>query len=308
MPKSKLKRLVRDRDDFYWRNIQVVADKRREIACPIAAMRNTHDRLKNLLNRIEQPAYMFSPRKKRSSWQNAQIHQLQKRLLKLDIRQFYPSTTDEHVFRFLFYEMQMKADVAGILTKLCTVDGHLAFGSPVSPILCSLVHRDMFDAINSYCVIEGHTMSVWVDDIAISGEDISSALVAWVKAAIKSKGLNYHKVKKLSLEKGAVITGTHVSHRRLSPSNRTHQKIRDKIMELQTSNDNDQRLRSILSLVGYANHAIAVCGEDSLESSRLRKRLQWLHNERRRLELEVEQVPPQSPRVSDIKEKLEVPW
>jgi hypothetical protein len=125
---------VKDREKLYWRNKEEIGGKIREIACPIGSMRRVHDQLKHLLNRIEQPDYLYSPRRGRSAWQNAAAHLSSKVVVTLDIQQFYPSTSEEHVFEFFYHIMGMTEDVAGLITKLTTIDGHLPFGSPLSPV------------------------------------------------------------------------------------------------------------------------------------------------------------------------------
>src|ERR1019366_8626948 len=110
-------------------------------------MRTLHERIQGICNRIKQPDYLHSPRRGHTAAGNAEIHRFSKTIAKLDIRQFYPSTTSEHVYRFFLYRLAMRDHVAGLMTQLCTVDDKLPFGSPLSPILCTLVHRDLFDQI-----------------------------------------------------------------------------------------------------------------------------------------------------------------
>jgi RNA-directed DNA polymerase len=137
MEMKEIRRLAANREGQYWRRDEDIGGKQRKIVCPFGAMRRVHERLQGLFNRVQQPPYLHSPRRGHTALGNAGVHSHAIVVGKLDIRQFYPSTTDEHVFRFFRYRMLMQDDVAGLLVKLCTVDGRLPFGSPLSPI-CAL--------------------------------------------------------------------------------------------------------------------------------------------------------------------------
>ena len=162
---KRLRKLAADRESCYWTRELQINGKMRKITCPFGAMRRLHERLKHLFNRIQQPSYLYSPRHGVSAPMNAAAHIGAKEVVKLDVRQFYPSTTDEHVFRFFFHELGMRADVAGLLTKLATFRGRVPFGSPLSPVLCALVHRDIFDDIHACGTAANSTFTLWVDDL-----------------------------------------------------------------------------------------------------------------------------------------------
>src|SRR5258705_185981 len=81
------------------------------------------------------PEFLHSAIKGRSYVTNASEHGPNAPTIKVDIRRFYPSIRAAAVFHFFRDHMQCAEDVAGILTKLLTVDGHLPTGSSASPIL-----------------------------------------------------------------------------------------------------------------------------------------------------------------------------
>jgi RNA-directed DNA polymerase len=190
-------------------------------------MRRIHERVQSLCNRIEQPEYLHSPSRGHTAIGNAGLHNRSTVIAKLDIRQFYPSTTDEHVYRFFRSRMKMQDDVAGLTTKLCTVDGKQAFGSPLSSVLCTLVHRDLFDQFILYCRSIRLVMSLWVDDITISGDTVADSVIWAVKQFIHTKGLKYHKVKVRALRRGAVVTGHFPTQSGMAAANKHHLGVRD---------------------------------------------------------------------------------
>lgn len=133
--KHKLEALIRDKECYTKREVKQIGSKLRNLAVPTGKLRTLHERLKLHLNKIKQPDYLFSPRKGRAQRDNAAHHAGATQFLSLDIRQFYPATSDEHIFRWAHHVAGMRADVAGLFTKLVAIDGKMPFGSPVSPVL-----------------------------------------------------------------------------------------------------------------------------------------------------------------------------
>jgi RNA-directed DNA polymerase len=279
-----IQRLARDRREHYWRMERQLGGKQRLIVCPFGIMRQIQERIQSLCNRIEQPKYLQSPRRGHTAIGNAGLHSRAKMVAKLDIRQFYPSTTDEHVFRFFKHRMKMRDEIAGLITKLSTVDGKLPFGSPLSPVLCTLVHRDLFDQVNLYCHTSGLVMSLWVDDITISGDTVVDSVIWMVKQFIHVKGLKYHKVKVRALSRGVVVTGHFLTQSGMAPANKHHVGVRDSLRELDNTTEPTARLSLVRSLIGKTNHARGIYAPESSVRARLDRRRDWLHTERRRLE------------------------
>ena len=71
--------------------------KIRQLAYPQGRLRAVHELLKFHLNKVRQPSYLFSPRKGRSQRDNAEQHLGQDQFLTFDLKQFYPSTTENIV-------------------------------------------------------------------------------------------------------------------------------------------------------------------------------------------------------------------
>jgi len=281
---KKLRELIVKRRALYNFRTEEINGKTRSLAVPLDEMRDAHERIKELLNRIVPRDYLFSPRKGRSTFDNAKLHENSTNIEKVDVKQFYPSTTDEHVFQFFYHRMKMAPDVAGRVTKLCTINSRVAFGSPVSPILCALVHDDIFAPVAEAVNAGGNAMSVWVDDVAISGRNVSPSLIRGLRRRVRAKRMEAHRGQRAKVRGGVVITGTHVDSRGTSPANKTHMKLRDKLEQLDGAASDAERLTLVRSLIGLTTYCITVCNEGSAERQRHRSRLAWLHNLRRELE------------------------
>lgn len=113
--RDELRRLINYKNEFIVRR-QITTGKKakvRDLAYPVARLRAAHERLKFHLNKVKQPSYLFSPRKNRGQRDNAELHLDQDQYLTLDLKQFYPSTSEDMVRRWFRDDLGMYEDVAG---------------------------------------------------------------------------------------------------------------------------------------------------------------------------------------------------
>lgn len=123
--------------------------------------------------------------KKRSIVTNALPHVGAKTLIKIDIKDFFPSINFKHVygqFRYFGYG----ECVSKYLTLLC-VDGNLKLpqGAPTSPTLSNLVCVFMDSRIKGYCTKHNYTYTRYADDITISStKKLNILLIKLIKEFI----------------------------------------------------------------------------------------------------------------------------
>jgi hypothetical protein len=181
--------------------------KIRTLQEPRGDLRPIHSYVSRALSRIEPPDFLYCPVKLRSYVSNAKQHANSKEVRKLDVEKYFPSTPSHRVYWFFHTVMRCSEDVAAVLAKLLTVDGHLATGRTVSPILSFYAFNDMWHAINKLAVDGGCILTVYMDDAALSGDTVPDGLVWNVRKAIYSRGLRYHKECRYS-SGIAEVTGT----------------------------------------------------------------------------------------------------
>lgn len=255
--RDDLRRLAAYKEQFIVRRPQIIRNKARELAYPVARLRAIHERLKFHLNKIKQRGYLFSPRRKHSQRDNAYLHLNQDQYLTLDLKQFYPSTSAAMVRKWLIEDLGMYEDVAGLLTRLCTIDGKISFGSPLTPVLCTLVHRNMFDAIAEICEARRLRNSVWVDDLTISGKFVPGTVVNDIRQVIRSAGLKSHRVKYRCGNRPVFITGIGVVGPRLIAPNALNLRIKgywDDLHAAQTVEEKEACIQRLLSQLGTIRH------------------------------------------------------
>lgn len=259
--RDNLRRLVNYKEQFIIRRpIKTgtgTKEKVRDLAYPNGRLRAVHERFKYHLDKIKQPNYLFSPRRERSQRDNAEIHLDQQQYLTLDLKQFYPSTTDDMVRKWLCQGLGMYEDVAGLLTHLSTIDGKVSFGSPLTPVLCSLVHRPMFDAIAEICDHKGLKYSVWVDDVTISGRFVPAEVLAKIRDVVRAAGMRSHDIVYRSGNRPVFITGIGVVGPKLVAPNALNFKIKECWHNYQNAVTSDERefaSQRLLSHLGTVRH------------------------------------------------------
>lgn len=271
--KGRLETLIGEKDNYTTRRSQRIGSKDRMLALPIGKLRTVHERLKFHLNKIKQPDYLFSPRKGRGQRDNAEHHAGQNQFLSLDIKQFYPSTSQEHIFRWAYHVAGLKSDVAGMFAKLVAIDSKMPFGSPLSPVLTTHVHRDMFDDIFQLCQATGLKMSLWVDDLVISGPTVSGDVLKQVRQIISRHGFETHKIKFRSGARPVSITGVPIEEKRVVAPRALHQRIQDGYAELRQELTDAERAHAIdrlLSALGtYRYHLGPKSPEGRLTANRM---------------------------------------
>lgn len=197
----------RFKEQFLVRRTIQTNGKTRNLVYPVGRLRAVHERLKFHFSKIHQPSYLMSPRKGRDQRDNAERHLENGEYFTLDLKQFYPSTTRQMIRDSLMQQFGMQPDVAGLIAHLATADDRACFGSPLTPVLASIVHRPMFDAIADRCEEDDLSYSVWVDDLTISGAQISGDLIADIRWIVSDHGLKSHKLRCRTGNRPVFITG-----------------------------------------------------------------------------------------------------
>ncbi len=117
---------------------------------------------------------------------NASIHLRKKYILKMDIKDFFPSI-DFCKVRGLFFELGYNKDVATALANICVFRGQLPQGAPTSPYLANLICRELDKRIYNLCRKYRLCYTRYADDITISG----NSKIFWIKGIVEEIILSY---------------------------------------------------------------------------------------------------------------------
>lgn len=181
-----------------------------------------------LLGGIEPPEYLFSPVKGRSYVENAAHHRGARAYKLLDIADYFPSCTANRVAWFFGTVLKCSPDVVAIFVRLTTHQECLPQGSPCSPILAFFSNLSMWQAIDDEVRAANCKLSVYADDVTISGRMVPGALVWRVKKIIHKHGFGIKPEKEISLiDSPADVTGVIVRGNQTLLPNRQLKKLRD---------------------------------------------------------------------------------
>lgn len=209
----------------------------RPIDIPVDPLKKLQTRIANLLSRIEPPAFLCSPVKGVSYVDNAKRHVNSRAFWLLDIADYFPSCTADRVAWFFNTVMKCAPDVTAVLVSLVTDNGRLPQGSPCSPILAYFSNKKMWDDVAEAVANAGCILSVYADDITLSGAHVPGALVWQVKQIIVKNGFKLKREKEVSLVGSpADITGVIVRNGMLKLPNRQLKKLAEikKLQKLTT--------------------------------------------------------------------------
>ena len=232
--------------------------KKRMIEAPKHPLKRIQKRICDLLSRIDSAEYLHSATKGRSYITNAKKHVGCKEMIKLDIKNFYPSVKQSSIYQFFFKTMGCASDVAGILAKILAFDNHLCTGSSASTLVSFLANKKMFDEIYQKSIAKSLQMTTYVDDICISGESTSRAFLYEIGGIIVRNGYRSHKWHRFTSEKRKLVTGVIVGSDRIYLPNRRHKNIKDDRAELDCEPDNQKKIKILTRLIGRIHEAAQI--------------------------------------------------
>lgn len=123
---------------------------------------------------------------------NATIHRRRAHMLKIDIKDFFPSISVHSIYA-LFYDLGYTQQVARLLTGLCTLNKGLPQGAPSSPILSNLVMRAFDKVVFDHCVEQKIFYTRYADDLVFSSEeDNLKPLIPFIRGQLKKMGLEFN--------------------------------------------------------------------------------------------------------------------
>lgn len=128
--------------------------------------------------------------------QCAERHRNNLYVLKMDLKNFYPSIRREMVYN-QFLQLGYNTYAANLLTNICTLYGKLPQGAVTSPYLSNLVCYKMDIRIAGYCNKRDIIYTRYADDLTFSSDnrDELRKIYGMIKKIVEDQGfiLNYNK-------------------------------------------------------------------------------------------------------------------
>jgi len=227
----------------------------RDVEEPCPELQRLHAKVHRYLSRVGVPTFLHSPVRQRSYVTNAKAHAVGGPSVKIDIRKFFQSVPKAAVRRFFRDDMRCKGDVAELLAKLLTFNGHLPTGSSSSPILAYYGFRRMFGEIAEFAEARGLTVTCYVDDITVTGPAKLGQTVRELQTIIARAGLRSHKVKMFAAGRAKIITGVVVDGAFVKLPNKRHRAIAEKFDELAAAESMEAELGILNGLLSRLHEA-----------------------------------------------------
>lgn len=167
-------------------------DKWRHIDNPTGLLLETQRLLnRRYFRKLSWPEVFWGGIRGRSALGNATIHAGQPVVIRVDIANFYPSVNNDRVFACLRKHLGFGTEVSSIVTRLTTFQRRLPQGAPTSPAIGNLALLDIEPELRVIADELGLELSVFVDDIVVSGlgaeRAIPSILDVVEKAGFRAK-------------------------------------------------------------------------------------------------------------------------
>lgn len=171
--RDEIRKLANRAGTFYQPFVKVdpKSGKKRTIDNPTLALKAVQTRIKDrILNSAPLPFAILGGVKGRSIVDNLRLHTRRSMVTCLDIRDCFPSISNKRIFGLFKNYFSCSEEIACLLTKLTTYHRRLPQGAPTSTILAAFALRRLFEELKTFLESNELTLSLWVDDITISGK------------------------------------------------------------------------------------------------------------------------------------------
>lgn len=187
----------------------------RQINAPNEELKMIQKRLYNfIISRVALPSYIYGGIKGKNNIRNARFHQGNKFIFTTDLKSFYPSISNNHVFK-MFLREGCTPSIAKILTRLTTLNHEVPQGTPTSTLIANLVFKPFGEEISEFAIKNNLKFSMFVDDITISSKNDFKEIVPEILKIIRKSGFKINHKKTYYKTKNPIITGVICQNNRL---------------------------------------------------------------------------------------------
>lgn len=197
----------------------------RTIHAPDPALKTIQRQIyRSLMKRLPVHAAVTGFRPGYSIASNAACHVGQAVVVRMDIKDFFGSTTAKRVERY-FRHVGWNRAAAALLTRICTHEGALPQGAPTSPVLANAVNFQMDARLTGIARRYGAIYTRYADDLTFSfaedqRENVGQTIYFTKEIVQDCGGYKLHQKKKLRIRRRhqqQCVTGLVVNERMALP-------------------------------------------------------------------------------------------
>ncbi len=179
--------------------------RRRRILAPSPELKNVQRTiLRRILPRLRAHPAVTGFERGHSIVTNALHHARQAVVVRIDLVEFFPSTSARRI-RAYFARIGWDPAAAELLTNLCTFDKGLPQGAPTSPRLSNLVNWELDTRLEHLADRFGARYTRYADDLTFSFETDDTiavhTLIGRAKLVVESCGYRMHMKRKLHIRR-----------------------------------------------------------------------------------------------------------
>lgn len=217
---------------------------------------------------IAPPATAY--RKKVSTKSNARFHTERELVLKLDIKDFFPSITQKRVnglFRALGYSKQ----IAFVLARLSTLKNELPQGAPTSATLSNILCRHLDARLLGFARKHELHYTRYADDLTFSGKFDPAKIIAFCSKVMRENQFKLNTKKTRVARRGSrqIVTGLIVNNKKIRVPREYRRRLRQVAYLISKFGLEDYILHSketrsgvVEHLSGMANYVLSVDPKD----------------------------------------------
>lgn len=131
---------------------------------------------------------------KKSIITSSKLHTGRKELLKLDLKDYFPSIKINRII-FLFKSLGYPNNIAFYLASICSFEESLPQGAPTSPIISNIISKILDKRLLSLSKKFDLRYTRYADDLTFSGNKIPSKFIEYATEIISDEGFNVNESK-----------------------------------------------------------------------------------------------------------------
>ena len=239
------------------------------------------------------PASKFSHAYKRSHSikTNARLHLSKSIVLRVDVKDFFASLRIGLLVKML-EQYGYTAQVSGLISNLCFLEGALPQGAPTSAIISNLLLADIDKKIGADALAAGLHFTRYADDLAFSGSRLPRDFIQKVSKHLKLAGLELNSSKTRIMGKGArqIVCGT-ILNEKIGAPRKFRRLFRQEVHYIRTfgleghlSHQGETRRQYLDTLIGRGNHILWMSEHAPLRFPEVRKDVEFIKRLKRKEE------------------------
>lgn len=212
--------------------------------------------LDTILQRVPLNGHAEGFRPSRSVVTNARRHLNKHVVIKLDIKDFFPTISQKRVFG-MFLNLGYPRQVAKLLSALTTNQQHIPTGSPTSPVISNIICRKLDKRFVNLGDKTGFAYSRYADDMTFSGDKELVRMIPFFREIVHDEGfaMNEKKLRILRAGRRQEVTGL-VVNQTLNISKSERKKLRAVLHNCIHGNLLAQKKRWAKEEKGLRNHYV----------------------------------------------------